>query len=483
MTPLPDDPLPGLALRGRIGLIAGPLVMALVFLALSDLDGPARRTGAVAALMAVWWITEPIPLAATALLPIALLPLLGIGPAEQAAAPYAHPIVFLFLGGFLLAIALERWGLHRRVALGIIAAVGTRPRRLVAGFMAASAFLSLWISNTATTLLLLPIGLSVLGVAAEGDEAGELGPALLLGIAFAASIGGMGTLIGTPPNALTAAFLAETYGVRIGFAHWMLLGMPIVLVALPIAYLVLTRVAFSIGRADLPSGAAIVERERAALGPLTRGERLVALVFALAAGGWILGPLLGRWVPGLSDTGVAILAALLLFGLPVDLGRGVFVLDRAAFARVPWGVLLLFGGGLSLAAAIERSGLADAMAGTFEGLAAWPVLALLVALTLAVVASSELASNTATAAAFLPVVGALAVTVGLDPLLLVLPAGLAASGGFMLPVATPPNAIVYGSDRITIPQLVRAGALVDLAFLALVPLAGRFLVPLLFRQP
>jgi sodium-dependent dicarboxylate transporter 2/3/5 len=437
--------------------------------------------------MGLLWITEAIPIPATGLLPLALFPLLGVGSIEETAAPYANPIIFLFLGGFMLAAAMERWGLHRRLALTIIRAVGTAPRRLVAGFMGSAALLSMWISNTATTLLLLPIGVSVLELAdrARGDDgrdAGDLAPALVAGIAFGAGIGGIATLIGTPPNALTAAFLLETYGIRVGFARWMAVGLPLALVALPLTYAILVRVAFRVGGAEIPGGRALIEREIESLGRVSRGERIVAAVFLLAALGWTLRPLLERWVPGLGDAGIAMLAVLALFLAPVGWKSGEFALDWASAQRVPWGVIVLFGGGLSLADAIDRSGLAGWLATAFGGFGAWPLVAIVALVVAVVVMCSELASNTATAAAFLPVVGALALSTGMDLLPLVIGAGLAASGGYMLPVATPPNAIVYGTGRITVPELARAGALLDLLFLLLVPAAAVLLVPLVFGR-
>jgi sodium-dependent dicarboxylate transporter 2/3/5 len=471
--------------RGRLGLVLGPPIF-LLLLALpppAGLDPVGWRVAACGTLMAILWITEAIPIPATGLLPLALFPLLGVGSIEAVAAPYANPILFLFLGGFLLAAAMERWGLHERVALAIIARVGTAPRRLVAGFMASAALLSMWISNTAATLLLLPIGASILQLddRARGgaERQGNLAPALLAGLAFGAGIGGIATLIGTPPNALTAAFLQETHGIRIGFARWMAIGVPLALVALPLTYGILVRVVFRVEGEEVPGGRALIEREIEALGPPSRGETIVAVVFLLAALGWATRPLLQRWLPGLGDAGIAMLASLALFLLPAS-GRREPILDWESAQRVPWGVLILFGGGLSLADAIDRSGLADWLASAFVGLGSWPTAALVLVIVATVILFSELASNTATAAAFLPVVGALAISFGLAPLPLVIGAGLAASGGYMLPVATPPNAIVYGTGRITVPQLARAGALLDLLFLALVPLAALLLVPLVF---
>jgi sodium-dependent dicarboxylate transporter 2/3/5 len=480
---------PSLDRRGRLGLALGPILFAALILspAPAGLSDVGWRTAAVVALMATWWVTEAIPLPATGLLPLALLPLLGATSIREAAAPFAHPVIFLFMGGFFLALAMERWALHRRIALRIIHAIGTRPRRIIAGFMASAAFLSMWISNTATTLLLLPIGLSVLGLSREAPGDGEnnspgsdFAPALLLAIAFAASVGGIGTLIGTPPNALTAAFIEETYGIRISFARWLLVGLPMVAVGLPLTYAIITRLAFRIGRGELPGGAELVEREIARLGPISTGERRVAIVFVLAAVAWVTRPLLERWVLGITDAGIAVIIGLLLFMVPGDLKRGEFLLSWTWARRLPWGVLLLFGGGLSLASAIDRSGLAAWLADSFATLGGWPLAAILLLVIVSAVLFSELASNTATAAAFLPVVGALAISIGVEPLHLVIPAGLAASGGYMLPVATPPNAIVYSTGRVTVPQLVRAGALLDLVFLAVVMGIGYVIVPRLF---
>ena len=474
--------------RGRLGLVAAALAFP-VLLALPPppgLDIAGWWTAACGATMAILWVTEAIPIPATGLLPLALFPLLGVGSIEETAAPYSNPIIFLFLGGFLMAAAMERWGLHRRLALSIIGAIGTAPRRLVMGFLVSAAFLSMWISNTAATLLLLPIGISVLelGDQAARREAGgdDLAPAVLAAIAFGAGIGGIATLIGTPPNALTAAFVLETYELRIGFARWMAVGVPLALLALPITYAILIRIAFRVQGGEIAGGRALIEREIDSLGRVSRGERIVAAAFLLAGAGWITRPILERWIPGLSDAGVAMLAALLLFFAPVSWKRREFALDWSTAQRIPWGVIVLFGGGLSLADAIDRTGLAAWMAGAFAGLGTWPLAAILALIALVVILFSELASNTATAAAFLPVVGALALSTGLDPLPLVIGAGLAASGGYMLPVATPPNAIVYGTGRITLPQLVRAGALLDLLFLLLVSAGVTFLVPIVFGR-
>jgi sodium-dependent dicarboxylate transporter 2/3/5 len=310
----------------------------------------------------------------------------------------------------------------------------------------------------------------------------DLAPAVMAAIAFGAGIGGIATLIGTPPNALTAAFVLETYGIRIGFVRWMAVGVPLALLALPVTYAILVGIAFRVRGGEIPGGRGLIEREVLSLGGVSRGERFVAAAFLLAGAGWIARPVLERWAPGLSDAGIAMLAALLLFLAPVSWKRREFALDWSSAQRVPWGVIVLFGGGLSLADAIDRTGLAAWIAGAFGGLGAWPVMGIVALVVLVVILFSELASNTASAAAFLPVVGALALATGLDPLPLVVGAGLAASGGYMLPVATPPNAIVYGTGRITVPQLVRAGALLDLLFFVLVSVGATLLVPLVFGR-
>jgi sodium-dependent dicarboxylate transporter 2/3/5 len=442
------------------------------------------HTAAAAVLMAVWWITEAIPIPATALCPLLLFPLLDAGNVRETAAPYAHPLIFLFMGGFMLALAMQRCDLHRRIALRIIRSRGTRPSALVAGFMIAAAFLSMWVSNTATAMMMLPIGLSVIELARDGQRAAPgrdpFAVALLLGIAYACSIGGLGTLIGTPPNAFLAAFLSEAYQIEIGFLEWMLIGVPAVVISLPISFLLLTRVAFRIHRQELPGGAELIGRELARLGPMSRAEKQVACVFAATAAAWMARPLLAGWIPGLSDPGIAVGAAVLLFLIPTNLRRGEFLLDWEHAQRVPWGVLLLFGGGLSLAGAIQRTGLAEWSALALQGLAAWPTPAIVLIACALIVLLTEFTSNTATAAAFLPILAAVAVATGHHPMLLVVPAAMASSCAFLLPVATPPNAIVYGSNMLTIPQMIRAGLLLEILFLPLITLLAYSLLPIVF---
>ncbi len=464
--------------RAQVGLAAGPLLFAAMLL-LAPPEGMAVlawRTAAVGVLMAVWWVTEALPIAATALLPIVLFPPLGVATVAATTAPYANPVIYLFLGGFLIAMALESCGLHRRMALAVLGVVGTRPANLILGFMAATAFISMWVSNSATVVMMLPMATSVIALARGGGEPAGDAPsrafdvALLLGIAYAGNIGGLGTLIGTPPNALLAGFMSETYGVQIGFMEWMLLGVPIVVVSLPFAWLVLTKWLYPVGSEPIAGGAAMLREQRGALGSMSRAEWTVGAITALTATAWVSRPVFERWIPAATDTGIAMTGALLLFIVPLAWRPLRVALTWTDAERLPWSVLILFGGGLSLAAAIEQTGLAGWIGAALSALAGWPVFAVILVVTTVVIFLTELTSNTATAAAFLPLVASLAIGIGADPMLLAVPTALAASCAFMLPVATPPNAIVYGTGALTIPQMAKAGMWLNVFFVALLPL-------------
>jgi sodium-dependent dicarboxylate transporter 2/3/5 len=469
-----------------LGRIGGPVLAIVIYGALppEGLTDAARATAAIGALMAVWWMTEALPLPVTSLLPIVLFPLAGVFPIDKAAAPYADPFIFLFMGGFMLALAIERWNLHRRIALSTVLAVGTQPVRLVGGFMLAVAMLSMWISNTATTVMMLPIGLSVVHLVSERlKEQNDVGPrvdsnfavCLLLGIAYASSIGGVCTLIGTPPNAFMAAYLSKTHHVSIGFGQWMLVAVPMAAIFLLIAWLVLTRVVFPIRMREIPGGRALIRGELAKLGSISRGEWTVAVVFGLTVLAWVTRKPLQGWkwfaelipaIKGLNDAGIAMAGAVLLFVIPVDARRGVFVLDWETAKRLPWGVLLLFGGGLSLAEAVDKSHLAQWIGRQIP--AHLDLFPLVVVATAVVILLTELTSNIATASAFLPILGSVALGIGIDPLLLVVPPAIAASCAFMLPVATPPNAIVFGSGQIRIAQMAKAGLWLNLVGIILI---------------
>jgi sodium-dependent dicarboxylate transporter 2/3/5 len=456
-----------------IGLIGGPLLFALMMAFDSTqqiMPTEAWRTAATGLWMAIWWATEAIPVPVTAFIPLVTFDLLGISDIKATAAPYAHPVIFLFLGAFVLAIALERWMLHKRIALLILTHTGTDGKRLIAGFMLVSAFLSMWMTNTSTTMMLLPIAISVATVVIENLEQvtvkqkKDFQVALLLGLAFAATIGGLATLIGTPPNALLAGFLNENYGIDIGFAEWMMVGVPVTLVMLPIAWLMLTRLAFKVDIKASPAVHQHLAKLQKELGPMKSAEKRVAMVFVLVVVAWILRRPLTSFigVEGLSDAGIAMAAALLLFILPSGDKQQYQLLNWSDATRLPWGVLILFGGGLSLAAAVSSTGLAQWLGESLSPLGTFGVVALIIAATGLVIFLTELTSNLATTATFLPVIAAIAIQQDLSPLMLSVPVTLAASCAFMLPVATPPNAIVYASGMLTIPQMIRAGVLLNL---------------------
>ena len=472
---------------GWVGRVGAPVVAALVYLLIPEggaVSEAGRACAAVGAAMAALWMTEAMPLAATALLPLALFTPLGITSMEAAAAPYANPLIFLFMGGFLIALAMERWGLHRRLALLTLLLSGSRLPAMVGAFMVAAAGLSMWVSNTATAVMMLPIGVSVAALLPEDHErSGAFGPCLLLGLAYACSIGGVATLIGTPPNVALAGYVREAYGLELGFGRWMLFGVPLAATFLVIAWVLLTRVLCPVTGGRLPGGRAMIRAELTELGPMGAGERLTLGVFALAASLWVFRePLTGvaPWLGGLSDAQIAIAAGLLLFALPVRPRDGVFVLDWATASRLPWDVLLLFGGGLSLASAIGSTGLDAAIGSGLSGLAGAPVWMVALAVSALLVFLTELTSNTATALAFLPILGGAASGLGVDPLVLLVPAAFATSCAFMMPVATPPNAIVFGSGRVTVFQMARAGLALNAVSIALAAAAGVWLAPLVF---
>ncbi len=470
--------------RHWIGMVLGPVLAVAVFLLLPDsLADQGKITAAVAVLMAVWWITEALPLAATALLPMVLFPFFGVSDIGDAAAPYADDIIFLFMGGFMIALAMQRWNLHKRIALRTVLAVGTKPVLLVAGFMIATGFISMWVSNTATAVMMMPIGLSVLGLVSQlGDGKGDpnFATALMLGIAYAASIGSLATIIGTPPNTLLVGYLEENFGITISFGEWMLFGLPIAVVLLALAWFVLTRV-FRPRLTSLPGGRELIRKQVDDLGPMSRGEWNALAVFTLAAVSWIVIPTLADieavanavpWLGNISDAGIAIAAAVLLFALPVNRREGVRTLDWDTAKGLPWGILLLFGGGLSLSKHFTDTGLSEWIGQRVGALDALPVIVLAAVVALLVLLLTELTSNTATAATFLPILGGVAVGLGYGPMVLVVPAALAATCAFMLPVATPPNAIVFGTGHVTIGQMVKGGVWLNAIALVVITLAA-----------
>lgn len=471
----------------RIGFPLGPLFwIVLQFLEPSpELSEAAWQVLALAGWMAIWWGTEAIPIPATSLLPLAVLPVMGATSPQEAASPYANWVIFLLLGGFIIAMGMQRWNLHRRIALNILARAGARPNALIGAFMATSALLSMWVSNTATTLMMVPIALSVAeATLGKGNLKHPFTVALLLAVAYAASIGGIATLVGTPPNAMAAAYLFETRGIEIGFAQWMSVGLPIVLVLVPATWFVLTKWVFRLGDLTAEGGAAAIADELKALGRITTPEKRVLYVFLAVAAMWIFRPLLTQLDPmaGLSDMGIAVGGAIALFVIPSGSRRepDSFLLDWAFAVRLPWGVLLLFGGGLSLAAAVSATGLAVWLGQGLVPLTTLHLALLMLALVAFITFLTELTSNTATTAALLPVLGAIAGAGDYDPVLLVVPAAMAASCAFMLPVATAPNAVVFAGGHITIPQMLGAGFRLNFVAITVITALCYALVPLIF---
>ncbi|KFF50049.1 anion transporter [Gammaproteobacteria bacterium MFB021] len=474
------------SLAPRIGLILGPLwVLATLLLpSPAGMSPAAWHCVGLALLLATWWATEAIPIPATSLLPIPLAPALGIAELKSTAASYANPTIYLFLGGFLLGIAMQRWNLHRRIALRILDLVGQKPRQQIAGFMLATGFISMWVSNTATAIMMLPIGMSVVSLFASADarEVERYATALLLAIAYAASIGGIATLIGTPPNAILAGYLSSEQNIELGFAEWMTVGLPVSLAMMAVAWWWLTRGGFDLrlqasanssensGKNDSRDGN-VIRDELSKLGPLSAAEMRVGVVFLLAALAWITRPLLNDMgVDWLSDTSIALIAGVGLFLIPSGNEPHRPLLLWEDTRDLPWGILLLFGGGLALASSISSSGLADWIANQLSLFDVLPLLLLIGAVVLVIIFLTELTSNTATAAAFLPLLGALAISLGIDPLLITVPAAIAASCAFMMPVATPPNAIVFATGKMKIQSMIQAGLLLNLVGAVLVTL-------------
>ena len=492
----------------RIGFVAGlVLAVAIQLIPVPDgLDRAAWLLASFAVLMACWWATEAIPIAATALVPLAAFPVVGIISMREAAAPYADPIVMLLLGGFIVALAIERWNLHARIALNVVAAFGSRPALMILGFMTATAVLSMWISNTATTLMMIPIALSVAkAVEEEGVDASRFAPALALGVAYAASVGGIATPVGTPTNLIALGFLGREFGADIAFPNWMMIGVPAAALIIPAIWFILTKLTFKVeARAPSEAGREAVLEHKRALGRMSGPEVRVALAFAVVALLWmgriLPGELIGRpgesfgwnpllaWLSGaldlpvtlaLGNAQIAVAGAVAMFLIPADSGaKGEALMDwDTVQARLPWGVVILFGGGLSLAAAIQATGLAEWIGTHLQWVAALPLPVTVLILCLIVVFLTELTSNVATVSGFLPVLGAVAMEAGVPPAWLIAPVALAASCAFMLPVATAPNAIVYASGAVTMNQMIKAGFRLNLAAAPIVALVASLLGP------
>ena len=461
--------------------------LMMLFPAPAELSSAGWTVAAIAVLMAVWWATEAIPVAVTALLPLALFPLLDITSFETAALPYANKNIYLFLGGFILALGIESSGLHKRIALKMILAVGSSGAKLIGGFMLVSALISMWVMNTSTTLMLLPIGLAVCGVISQtvpgmtDKDKANFDTALLLGIAYAATIGGMSTLIGTAPNIVFSAFMQDTYGVEISMFDWMKLGVPLAAVMLFGSWYSLTQYVFPIKFSASQEAKDELKKMLNEMGALTKDEIRISIIFGLAVFAWVFRTLLNNieFLSGLTDAGIAIIAAILLFMTPSASKKGD-LLKWEKSKELPWGLLLLFGGGLSLAAQISSTGLGMWIGQSLMVLSTVPPIVLILAVATLIIFLTEITSNVTTTTTFLPVFGALAVAIGILPVSLTVPVCLAASCAFMLPVATPPNAIVYGSNKFTIATMMRAGIALNIIGIIVVTMFAYFLAPVIF---
>ncbi|WP_448850899.1 SLC13 family permease [Corynebacterium sp. 335C] len=491
--------------RKRTGLVIGIVLALLVFFLMpSDLPHNLRATAAIAVLMAAWWMSEAIPITVTALVPLVAFPALGAAKIGDFSGEYTDPTIFLFMGGFMLALAMQRWDLHRRIALWVLVAMGGSSKMLILGFMIATGFLSMWVSNTATAVMMLPIGVSVLALigkmlredpqlAKDPSAAKEIaadaasddsepntkfGIALMLGIAYSASIGSLGTLIGTPPNALLAGYMSSTHDVTIGFGQWMLVGVPLAVILMLVCWFLLTSVLFKPEIKKIPGGRGLMRQQLADLGPMSTGERRVLAIFVIAALAWVLVPTI--WPETLiADAVIAMAVGIALHIIPGG-SNGVKLLTWETSLELPWGVLLLFGGGLALSTQFSDSGLSEWIGDQMSGLGGLPVLLIVVVVSAVVLLLTEFTSNTATAATFLPLVGGIAGGMGIDPMLLCVPVALAATSAFMMPVATPPNAIAYGSGYVSMGNMVKTGIWLNIIALVLITLLSMTLLVWVF---
>jgi sodium-dependent dicarboxylate transporter 2/3/5 len=486
----PVGPGPGYTPARVTGLVLGPLlfVVTLLFFEPAGLSPEGRAVLAATLWIATWWITEAIPIPATSLLPIVLFPLTGAMEGDAVFSAYGNDIIFLFLGGFSLAIAMEKWNLHQRIALAIVAVIGTSPRRLVLGFMVAAGFLSMWVSNTAATMMMIPVGLAVVYQAARSLRGGEFADdlpkfekSIIFGIGYAATIGGLGTLIGTPPLAILSATVGELFGESIGFAQWMMFGVPIAVVFLALAWLYLTGVKFRVRFKHLPGGAEIIREERRSLGGMSTEEKAVLAVFLGVAFMWVTRSFLWEDVlPGISDGLIAVAGTVVLFTLPSRDRQERRILRWEDAKKIPWGILLLFGGGLAVAAGFVDTGLSAWIGEQLRVLDGVNIVLTIIVATALVLFLTEITSNSATATMILPVIAAFAVSLNVHPYALMVPCAMVANCAFMLPVGTPPNAIMFGTGRITIMDMVRTGFWLNMMALVLVVAGALFALPLMW---
>jgi sodium-dependent dicarboxylate transporter 2/3/5 len=475
----------------KIGLYLGPALFILTrfFLEAEGLSDQANAVLASTLWIAIWWITEAIPIAATSLLPIILFPLSGALPLADTTSSFGHRFVFLYLGGFILALAIQKWNLHKRIALNIIKVVGTNVQKIILGFMVATAFLSMWISNTATAVMMLPIGIAIIKQMKDLKNTSEdenliFGKALMLSIAYSASIGGIATLIGTPPNLVFAGIIQETYNIEISFLKWFQFGLPISILLLAISWVYLTKVAFKFKQNKFNKGKEEINRQLEELGSISYEEKIVLSVFVLTGLAWILRTyLLNKFIPNLDDSIIALISgiSLFLFQANNQEGKNEKIMNWEDAVKLPWGILLLFGGGLAIAQGFQSSGLANWIAENLTQLNGFSLFIILLVLITAVNFLTEITSNLATTAMLLPILAPTAVILGVHPYILMVGATLAASCAFMLPVATPPNAIVFGSNYLKISDMVRVGILMNIISIIIIFMMVYFILPILWN--
>ena len=472
----------------KIGFVLGPVIFSLVRYVLV-FDGLTDQANAVLAStlwIAIWWITEAIPIAATSLLPIILFPLTGALSLSETSSSFGHKYVFLYMGGFILALAIEKWRLHKRIALNIINIIGTDVRKIILGFMLATAFLSMWISNTATAVMMLPIGIAIIKQmkdlkATPEDENLIFGKTLMLSIAYSASIGGMATLIGTPPNLVLTGIVQELYGIEISFLKWFVFGLPISIFLLFTSWIYLTRVAYKFPNINFESGKIEIKKHLSELGKITYEEKIVLMVFIIAGCSWITRTFfLNLFLPSLDDAMIALIAGLSLFMFSVKNKPFEKIMSWDDAVKLPWGILLLFGGGLAIATGFQESGLATWIAKSMTNLNGYPIFIILLIVIVAVNFLTEITSNLATIAMLLPILAPTAIILDIHPYLLMVGATLAASCAFMLPVATPPNAVVFGSNYLKISDMVKVGLMMNIISIVIIILVVYFVLPLVW---
>jgi sodium-dependent dicarboxylate transporter 2/3/5 len=477
-----------------LGFFGGPLLFLILELILTpsaDLSQKAIHVIAMAAWLITWWISEAAPVAVTSLLPLVLFPALGVMSMTEAAVPYANPVIFLFMGGFMIALALEKHKLHERIALSLIRVTGTSGNGIILGFTLSTGIISMWISNTATALMMLPIAVSVIDLLKQQRSPGEqttqheknFALGLMLAVGYSASIGGIATIIGTPPNVVFVGFMKEFYGQEMDFGKWMLVGVPVSMVTLFACYFIITRLLFPNRMAHLEGSEQLIRQKFEALGPIRKEEKLVLLVFSVTSFCWIFQQPLNAWFgkEALNDTNIAIAGGLTMFLVPVEFRSWKFLLDWESTSRLPWSILILFGGGICLAKAMETAGIIQWIGDAVAQQSALSSLTMIFVLTALSLILSEFMSNVALVTIFIPVVFGIADSLGINPILAGMPVAFAASCGFMFPIATPPNAIVFASGHIPMKEMVKAGLLLDIISVLIIILATATIIPWVYQ--